>query len=194
MSVIAPAGVLLALLCSGLQVPEKGYRAVPEGEQGTHRPTGITFPARAGTLSRQWVHEKQGNPASVRVGYGIASWIEVTPSRESASTKLAALKRSLLLRHASRVVDQPAALEQFFPGWQTAILEHRLGATGRPPARGDRPRRDFLAARRCGKYIVGVRAWNVDRSDTEQLRRLGQALREIFAYSGSKPGQGFACK
>src|SRR5688572_23097462 len=184
MSVTAPAGVLLALLCSGVQASENGL----------HRPTGITFPATAGTLSRQWIREKQGNPASVRVGYGKASWIEVTPSGGAPGAKLASMKRSILLRHAARVVDQPAAISAFFPGWQTAILEHRMSETGVPPGRMDRPRRDFVAARKCGKYLLSLRAWNVDRSNTEQLRRLGQAVREIFADPGSGSGQGYACK
>lgn len=181
-SAVMATGLLLALLCGGCQAPAKGYRAVPESELPRHGPTGITFPATAGTLQRRWVHEKLGNPRSVRVGYGDAAWLDVTPSRGRATAQLASMKRSLLLRHSDTAVTELAAADRgLFAGWATAVLEHRalLADTQRDPQ--DQPRRDFLAARRCGGYMLSVRAWSLDPGNAGQLRQLGQAMREIFA-------------
>ena len=177
---IATAGVLLALACGSGQAAAERHRVVPDSELPLHKPTGIAFPAKAGTLQRRWVHEQLGNPRSVRVGYGTAAWIEVTPSGDSAAAKLASLKRSILLRHSAAVVTQPARLARgLFAGWKTAVLEHRFEGDAPPGLRGQ-PRRDFVAARRCGKYVLGVRAWSLDSGNPESLRQLGQAVREIF--------------
>ena len=174
--------LLLALFCGGSQAAPKGYRAVPDSELPRHAPTGITFPATAGALRRQWVHEKLDDPRSVRVGYGVAAYLDVTPSGSSASTKLKSMKRSLLLRHPNTAVTQLAPGErELFHGWNTVFLKHSAPLTGPKRDPGDRPRRDFLAARRCGQYMLSARAWSVDPGNTEQLRRLGQAMREIFA-------------
>ena len=182
-SAIAGACVLLTALCASGQAPDKGY---------LHKPTGITFPATAGTLPRKWIREK-ADPGAIRVGYGRAAWLEVSPSGGSAATKLQSMKRTILVRHSARIEDPPAAISALFPGWQTAILMHRASKTGAPPKRGERLRRDFVAARRCGGYMLSVRAWTVDTRDTEQLRRLGEAMGKIFAAPGAGPGQGFAC-
>jgi hypothetical protein len=154
---------------------------VPESELPLHGPTGITFPATAGTLQRRWVHEKLSDPRSVQVGYGTAAWIEIAPAGGGATAKLASMKRSLLVRHSDSAVTQPAAaVRGLFAGWKTAVLEHRamLTETARDPQ--DQPRRDFLAARKCGRYMLSARAWSVDPDNTEQLRQLGLAMREIF--------------
>jgi hypothetical protein len=176
---IAVAAALLALLCSD-PAAARGHREVPDSELPRHNPTGFTFPATAGALKRRWVHEQRDNPRSVRVGYGTTAWIEVTPSGETAAAKLASLKRSIQLRHTAAVVTQPAAERALFPGWKTATLLHRFEGDAPPGLRGQ-PRRDFVAARRCGKYVVSVRSWSLDSGNKESLRRLGPALREIFA-------------
>jgi hypothetical protein len=174
------AGVLLALLCASGQAVGKDYRVVPEKELPLHKPTGISFPATAGTLERRRVHEKLADPRSVRAGYGVAAWVEVTRAAGSAGAKLESMKRSLKLRHAATSVTQPAKLGRgLFTGWKTAILEHRFEGDAPKGTRGQ-PRRDFLAARRCGQYLLSVRAWSVDSGNMEQLRRLGQAVSEIF--------------
>jgi hypothetical protein len=174
------ATLLLALLCASGQAVARDYRVVPEKELPLHKPTGITFPAKAGTLQRRWVHEQLDNPKSVRVGYGVAAWVEVTPSTETAAARLASLKRSIQLRHTAAVVTQPAADRGLFPGWKTATLLHRFEGDAPRGLRGQ-PRRDFVAARRCGKYLLSVRSWSLDAGSKESLRRLGPALREIFA-------------
>lgn len=185
-----PVALLLALLCGGCQTPARGYRAVSASELPLHAPTGITFPATAGTLQRQWVQEKLDDPRSVKAGYGIAAWIDVTPSRDSASTKLKAMVRSLLLRHSNTAVTRPARIApELFPGWQTAVLKHSVPLTDARRDPDDRPRRDFVAARRCGRYMLSARAWSVDPGNTEQIRQLGEAVREIFAGS-CKQGPG----
>ena len=179
-----PVALLLALFCDGSLAAPKGYRAVPDSELPRHAPTGITFPATAGALQRQWVHEKLDDPRSVRVGYGVAAYLDVTPSRQSAATQLKSMKRTLLLRHPqTAVTDIRPADRELFQGWQTVVLKHSPPLTGPKRDPGDRPRRDFLAARRCGQYMLSARAWSVDPGNTEQLRRLGQAMREIFAES-----------
>ena len=192
-SAIAAAGVLLAALCASGQTSAKGYRTVPESELPLHKPTGITFPATAGTLPRKWVRQTGADPRAIRVGYGLAAWLEISPSGGSAATKLTSMKRTILLRHSARIVDPPAAIGGLFPGWETAILMHRASETGVPPKRGERLRRDFVAARRCGAYMLSVRAWTLDTRDTEQLRRLGEAMGQIFGDPGAGPGRGFAC-
>ena len=181
-SAMTTVGLLLALLCGACQAPAKGYRAVADSELPLHRPTGITFPATAGTLQRQWVHEKLDDPKSIRAGYGVAAWLDVTPSRGTATAKLESMKRSILVRHSDTAVTRPAAaVRGLFAGWETAVLENHamLAETAANPE--DQPRRDFLAARRCGRYMLSVRAWSLDPGDTEQLKRVGQAAREIFA-------------
>lgn len=184
---------MLALVCDAGRSAQ-GHRVVPGSELPLHRPTGITFPATAGTLKRQWVREQAGDPRSVRVGYGANAWIEVTPSGEAATAKLAALKRSLQLRNTAAVVTQPAPVDRgLFRGWKTAVVDHRFEGDAPPGLRGQ-PRRDFVAARRCGKYMLSVRAWSLDAGNKESLRRLGRALGEIFADPGAKPGRGFACE
>jgi len=174
-----PVALLLALLCGGCHTPDKGYRAVSDSELPLHAPTGITFPATAGTLQRQWVHEKVDDPKSVRVGYGPGTWLEVTPSSASASTKLKSMTRSLMARDLPTTVAQLAPGDrEYFHGWKTAVLKHNAALTRDPD---DRPKRDFVAARRCGRYLLSARAWSVDLDNTEQLRELGVAMREIFA-------------
>jgi hypothetical protein len=190
---LTAAGVLLALLCGASHGALQDHRVVPARELPLHKPTGITFPATAGTLKRQWVHEKLGNPRSVRVGYGANAWIEIAPSGDTAAAKLASLKRSILLRHAATAVTEPASVGRgLFLGWKTAILEHRFEGDAPKGLRGQ-PRRDFIAARRCGKYVLGVRAWSLDAGNKESLRQLGRAVREIFADPGADPGRAFAC-
>jgi hypothetical protein len=174
-------GALCGLLCGAGQAAAGDHRVVPDRELPLHQPTGITFPAQAGPLPRKWVHEQANNPKIVRVGYGDAAWIEVAPSGEAASAKLASLKRSLQLRNAAAVVTQPAAVGRgMFRGWKTAM-------------RGT-PRGDFVAARKCGKYMLSVRAWSLDAKNQEPLKRLGQAVSQIFADPGAAPGAGFACE
>ena len=185
---------LFGLLCGGGGLAAAADRVVPEAELPLHKPTGITFPARAGGLPRKWVHEQSGNPQSVRVGYGNAAWIEVAPSGETASARLASLKRSLQLRNANALVTQPAAVGRgLFRGWKTALVEHRFQNDAPPGLRGTR-RGDFVAARKCGKYLLSVRAWSLDAKNLEPVRRLGQAVSEIFADPGAPPGRGFACE
>ncbi|MGQ0587583.1 MAG: hypothetical protein ACT4PK_10345 [Gammaproteobacteria bacterium] len=177
-------------------MPAKGYRTVPDTELPKHAPTGITFPATAGSMPRTYVHEKVGEPKSVKVGYGDGAWLEVTPSRGGAGARLTALKKELLVRHTDTVVTQPARLDRaLFRGWKTAVLQHREAEPGsRPDARERGPlRRDFLATRRCGAYMLSVRAWAVDSVETESLQRLGEAMRVIFPDPGAAPGHGFAC-
>ena len=167
---------------------------MPESELPLHQPTGITFPDKAGALPRRWVHEQLGNPKSVRVGYGDNAWIEVTPSGDAAATKLASLKRSLQLRNTAAVVTQPAPVDRgLFRGWKTAVVDHRFEGDAPPGLRGQ-PRRDFVAARRCGQYMLSVRAWSLDSGNKEPLRRLGQAVSEVFADPGAPPGRGYACE
>ena len=188
-----PTLLLLALLGAAGAAFAADHRVVPDQELPLHKPTGITFPDTAGTLKRTWVHEQLDNPRSVRVGYGTNAWIEVTPSKATATAKLEALKRSLRLRHTATSVTQPAKVGRgLFVGWKTAILEHRVAGDSGPALQGP-PRRDFVAARRCGKYVLGIRAWSLDAGNKEPLRQLGQAVREIFPDPGAEPGRGFAC-
>src|SRR5262245_28833816 len=97
----------LTLLFGGCQMPGAGYRTVSETELPKHAPTGISFPATAGTLPRSYVHEKVDDAKTLQVGYGDGAWLEVTPSRGGAGAKLAAMKKELLVRHTDTVVTQP---------------------------------------------------------------------------------------
>lgn len=167
---------------------------MPDSQLPRHRPTGITFPATAGSLPRSWVHEKTDNAQSVRAGYGKAAWVDVRPSSATASEQLAALKRSIQVRHpATQVTRPPQAVAELFAGWETALLKHH---DPNEPANGplDQRKRDFVAARRCRGYMLTVRSWSVDAGDTEPLVKLGQAMRRIFASPGTDGDAGFACE
>ena len=102
----------------------------------------------------------------------------------SASAKLKSMVRSLLVRDLTVAVTHLDPGErELFHGWKIAFLRNSAPLTDARRDPDDRPRRDFVAARRCGRYMLSARAWSVDPNNTEQVRQLGEAMRQIFADS-----------